>query len=205
MPIEQSSFLCSDLCPCRQKVHERMNEWVSEWIANKSMMLRKHSMMKRRRSFPAHVHRVSTMVIVSVITIPTLCKSIIEREPSDHFSFSTCRVRIRASRSLCCSVTSLPPSLSALLLSLSPSPHPTQLHTRTTYARCRVQSTLLFFTSDFVSHPLFFLLHSSLDVKFEYPSQFAPWKVHWTCLDLISISRHLSSPFAIFFSCDRDD
>ena len=127
-----------------------MNEWVSErvseWIANKSMMLRKHSMAKRRRPFPAHVHPVSTRVIVSVITIPTLCKSIIEREPNDHFSFSTCRVRIRASRSLCCSVTSL---LSLSLFTL----HNYTLEEHTLAAECNQRS---FFTSDFVSHPFSF-------------------------------------------------
>ena len=71
------------------------NEWVSEWasdrvngwIANKSRMLRKRRASKTRwLSFPAHVHGVSAMVFARPITIPTLCKSIIERETYDHFS-----------------------------------------------------------------------------------------------------------------------
>lgn len=92
-----------------------VNGWMSEWIANKSPMLRKHTIVKRRRlSFPAHVHRVSAMVFVSAITIPTLCKSIIERETYDHFS----------STYVACALEPLSFSLlyftSSLLLLLSP-------------------------------------------------------------------------------------
>jgi len=108
-------------------------------------------MKKRSLSFPGHVHRVSAMVFVRAITIPTLCKSIIERETYDHFSsvYVACALDPRFFF-LCCSYL-LP---FALCLSLSFSSSLLTI-THSSNIRCRVQSTL-FFTSDFVSHPLSF-------------------------------------------------
>jgi hypothetical protein len=103
-------------------------------------------MKKRWLSFPTHVHRVSAMVFVRAITIPTLCKSIIERETYDHFS----------SVYVACALDPLvffAVVTSSFLLSLSLySSSFLYTITHSSNIRCRVQSTL-FFTSDFVSHP----------------------------------------------------
>ena len=91
-------------------------------------MLRQHAMKKRCLSFPAHVHRVSAMVFVRAITIPTLCKSIIERETYDHFSSVYVACALDPLVSLCCSY------LLPFALLFSSSSLYSQLHTRVTYA-----------------------------------------------------------------------
>jgi hypothetical protein len=132
-----------------------VNEWISEWIANKSPMLRQHAMKKRCLSFPAHVHRVSAMVIVRAITIPTLCKSIIERETYDHFSsvYVACVLDPRflfavVTSSFLLSLFSLP-----LLLFLY-----SQLHTRVTYAAACNQRSFSRVISFHIRFPL--VVHS---------------------------------------------
>ena len=115
-------------------------------------MLRKRTSKTRWPSFPAHVHGVSAMVFARPITIPTLCKSIIERETYDHFSSLCVCVACALDPLLlsCCSYL-LP---FAFLLSSFPrlSLCYSQLHTRATYAAACNQRSFL--TSDFVSHPL---------------------------------------------------
>ena len=116
-------------------MNEWVSEWESEWIANKSPMLRQYVTKKRWLSFPAHVHRVSAIVFVRTITIPTLCKSIIERETYDHFSsvYVACALDPLIFFAV---VTSFFFALSLYLAFLLSSFFflYTQLHTRVTYA-----------------------------------------------------------------------
>jgi hypothetical protein len=119
-------------------------------------MLRQHAMKKRCLSFPAHVHRVSAMVIVRAITIPTLCKSIIERETYDHFSsvYVACALDSLLFFAVVTSSLLLSPSLSCSLLLFLYS----QLHTRVTYAAACNQRSFLRVISFRIRFPL--VVHS---------------------------------------------
>jgi hypothetical protein len=114
-------------------------------------MLRQHVMNKRWLSFPAHVHRVSTMVFVSAITIPTLCKSIIERETYDHFSSVYVACALDPLIFFAVVTSSFLLSCSLLLLY-------TQLHTRVTYAAACNQRSFLRVISFHIRFPL--VIHS---------------------------------------------
>ncbi len=120
-------------------------------------MLRQHVMKKRWLSFPAHVHRVSAIVFVPAITIPTLCKSIIERETYDHFSsvYVACALDPLVFFAVVTSSFLLSHSLSLVFFFFF---FYTQLHTRVTYAAACNQRSFLRVISFHIRFPL--VVHS---------------------------------------------